>query len=108
MPDKWSNVSLKTSTSDLLTFVKVKLRALRQLIREEYLHGVPEWQLRQDTSEFVDQIRDRIMSYVLVNKSENGMDRQEAISAMNDTCDELEAKVFDVLENELWSFTRQV
>lgn len=88
--------------------MKVKLGTLRQLIKEEYLHGVPEWQLRQDTHEFVNQIRDRIKSYVLVNKSENNLDQQQAFSAMNDACDELEDRVYDVLEQELWSFTRRV
>lgn len=77
-------------------------------IQEEYLHGVPEWQLRQDVTEFVDQIRGRIESYVLINKSQTGTDRAEAFSAMNQVCDELEEKVYAVLENELFSFIRQI
>ena len=88
--------------------MKVRLGDLRRLINEEYLHGVPEWQLRQDTATFVDVLRDRIKSYVLINKSENALDREEAISAMNDVCDELEEKVYDVLEDQLFSFTRRV
>lgn len=88
--------------------MKVRLSELRSLIREEYLNGVPEWQLRQDTTEFVDRIRDRIKSYVLINKSENTLDRKDAFDAMNDVCDQLEEKVYDVLEDQLWSFTRRV
>jgi hypothetical protein len=88
--------------------MKVRVHELRSLITEEYLNGVPEWQLRKDTSDFVDNIRDRIKRYVLLNKSENSLDRQEAIAAMNDVCDELEEKVYDALEDQLFNFVRRV
>lgn len=88
--------------------MKVKLGELRHLIREEYLRGVPEWELRQDTSEFVDRIRDRITKFILINKSQDAMERQEAIAAMHTVCDELEEKVYDVLEDQLFNFTRKV
>lgn len=88
--------------------MKVKLGELRRLIREEYLQGVPEWQLRHDTAEFVDQIRDRITRFILVNKSQDALERKEAIAAMNTVCDELEEKVYDVLEDQLFNFTRKV
>jgi hypothetical protein len=88
--------------------MKIKVGDLRQLIREEFLHGVPEWRLRQDVSDFVDVIKTRITDFVLINKSDNALDRQEAINAMNDVCVELDAKVYDVLEDQIWNFTRQV
>ena len=88
--------------------MKIKVGDLRQLIREEFLHGVPEWRLRQDVSDFVDVIKSRITDFVLINKSDNAMDRQEAINAMNDVCVELDAKVYDVLEDQIWNFTRKV
>lgn len=88
--------------------MKVKLGELRHLIREEYLRGVPEWELRQDTSEFVDQIRDRITKFILINKSQDTMERKEAIAAMHTVCDELEEKVYDVLEDQLFNFTRKI
>ena len=88
--------------------MKIKVGDLRQLIREEFLHGVPEWRLRQDVSDFVDVIKSRITDFVLINKSDNSLDRQEAINAMNDVCVELDSKVYDVLEDSVWSFTRRV
>ena len=88
--------------------MKVKAGSLRRMIAEEYLSGVHEWQLRQDTSEYVDKIRGRITSYILLNKSQTGNDQREAIAAMNDVCDDLEKKLYDVLEDQLWSFTRRV
>lgn len=88
--------------------MKVRLGALRTLIREEYLQGVPEWQLRQDTSEFVDRIRDRIKRFILLNKSQTALDQREAIAAMNQVCDDLEERVYDVLEDQLFNFVRKV
>jgi hypothetical protein len=87
--------------------MKVRVGDLRRVIKEEYLNGVPEWQLRQDTSDFVEQIRKRIKGFILVNKSLTGVDRAEAIGAMNQVCDQLEEKVYDVLEDSLFNFTRK-
>lgn len=88
--------------------MRVRVGDLRSLVKEEFLHGVPEWQLRQDTTDFVKVIRDRIARYVMLNKSDNVADRREALQAMNDVCDELEEKVYDVLDAQLFNFTRRV
>jgi len=79
-----------------------------RVLHEAYLNGVPEWQLRQDTTDYVDQIRVRIKQFILLNKSQSSSDQREAINAMNDVCDELEMKLYDQLENSLFDFTRRV
>ena len=88
--------------------MKITLGELRNILKEEYLHGVSEWQLREDTSGFVEKIRERCTQFILLNKSETNSDQREAIAAMNDVCDELEDKVYDVLEQQLWSFMRRI
>ena len=89
--------------------MKMTVGQVKRLIKEEaYLHGVPEWALRQDTSDYVDQVRKRIKEYILLNKSENPSDQREAIAAMNDVCDEMEKKLYDVLEDSIFNFTRRV
>jgi hypothetical protein len=88
--------------------MKITLEDLRQLINEDYLHGVSEWQLREATTDFVDDIRAMVKRYILLNKSENTADQREAIAAMNDVCDDMEKKVYDVLETCLFEFTRRV
>jgi len=88
--------------------VRIELRELRQIISETLADGVPEWQLRQDTSTFVDRIRDRIVRTVLMNRSENGIERKHALDAMNDVCDELERKVYDLLDDALFAYSRKV
>lgn len=74
----------------------------------ESLNGVPEWQLRQDTSEFVERLRDRITRYVMLSRSRDPQDRRDAIAAMNLACDALEERVYDVLEDALFAFSRTV
>jgi hypothetical protein len=81
---------------------------LRRLIKEEQLHGVSEWQLREATTDYVDNIRDMIKRYILLNKSQNPTDQREAIAAMNDVCDDMEGKLYDVLEDSLYAFVRRV
>jgi hypothetical protein len=88
--------------------MKATVGEVKQIIREEYLSGVPEWALRQDTTDYVDRIRDRIKKYILLNKSENPADQREAIAAMNDVCDDMEEKLYDVLEDSLYAFVRRV
>jgi len=85
-----------------------KMTKVDDPLKEEYLNGVPEWQLREDTATYVNQIRDRIKQYIMLNKSNNGADQREAIRAMNDVCDEMELKLYDVLEDSLFSFVRRV
>lgn len=88
--------------------MKTRVGDLRNIIREEFLNGVPEWELRQDTSKFVEAIRGKIERYILLNKSETGVERAEAIKSMNDTCDILEDKLYGVLEDSLYGFTRRI
>ena len=80
----------------------------RSVLPEEYLHGVPEFALREDTARFVERLRERIKGYIMINKSENPSDQREAIAAMNDVCEDLEEKLYDVIEDALFSFTRRV
>lgn len=92
--------------------MRLTLEELRRLVQEDmsgaYLHGVPEWALRQDTTAYVDGIRKRIKQYILLNKSENPNDQREAIDAMNAVCDDLEKKLYGVLEDTLYAFMRRV
>jgi hypothetical protein len=84
------------------------IQQLREIINEEYLRGIPEFVLRQATTKYVDEIRQHLKAFVLLNKSENGVERKEALDSMNETVDSLEEKVNQLLQDELWAFTQQV
>lgn len=88
--------------------MKARLGDVRRTIREELLHGVPEWQIREDASRFVETLRDRITGYIRANKSTTTEQSTEAIESMNAVCDELEDKVYDLVQNQLFAFVRNV
>lgn len=88
--------------------MRVRFSELRSLLREELLHGVPEWQIREDSTRFVELLRDRITGYIRANKSGSSDQTAEAIEAMNDVCDELEDKVYDLVQDQLFAFVRRV
>lgn len=88
--------------------MKVRLKEVRKIIREEYLRGVPEHVLRQATEKYVDEIRKHVFGFILANKSQTDADRRAALSACNEVMDELETKANALLEDQLFSFIRQV
>jgi hypothetical protein len=88
--------------------MKTSLGNIRELIREEYLRGVPEFVLRQATQKYVEEIRTHVFKFILANKSQTGPDQRAAIAAANVVLEELEEKANDLLEDQLWSFLKQV
>ena len=86
--------------------MRVTVSELRSIIREEFMRGVPEWALRQSTTEYVESIRQHITRYILNAKSENGFEQREAIAVMNETLEDLEEKVNAVLEDTLYSYVQ--
>jgi hypothetical protein len=88
--------------------LKVRLGDLKQVIREEYLRGVPEFVLRQATTKYVDEIRKHIFQFILANKSTTGVDQRESFAAANQVLEDLEEKANDLLEDQLFQFIRSV
>jgi len=88
--------------------MKMRVDELRGVIREEYLRGVPEFVLRTATKKYVDEIRQHVARYIMANKSNTSADRREAIAAADDVLEDLESKVNDLLEDQLFAFARRV
>jgi hypothetical protein len=88
--------------------MKVRVGDVRRVIREEYLRGVPTFVLRQATERYVDEIRQHIKRFILMNKSVTDIDSRSAIAAANEVLDELEEKANDLLEDQIWSFIQKV
>jgi len=81
---------------------------LRKLIKEEYLKGVPDFALRQTTEKYIEDVRKLMFRYVLANKNKNQIEQHQAIRAVDQVLEELEVKVNDLLEEELYQFVRSV
>lgn len=88
--------------------MKLTKEQLRELIKEEYLRGVPEYILRQATTKYVDDIRKQLFKYIISNKSLTGQSQREALSAANEVLEDLEEKANDLLEEQLFEFMRKV
>lgn len=88
--------------------MKVRLGDVKKLIREEFLRGIPEFVLRQATERYVDEIRQHINKFITANKSENGIDQQNAMEAANSVLEDLQEESFNLLNDKLWTFIQQV
>lgn len=88
--------------------MKIRVGQLKRAIREEYLRGVPEFILRQATTRYVDEIRQHIKRYIVMNKSRDPDQQREAIAAANAVLEDLEEKSNDLLDDQLWTFIKQV
>ena len=87
---------------------RVKVRELKKLVREELLRGIPEFVLRQATERYVEEVRNHLKRFIMMNKSEDPRAQREAIASANDMLEKLEEKSFDILEDQLWMFLRNI
>jgi hypothetical protein len=88
--------------------MKLTQEQLRELIKEEFLRGVPEFVLRQATTKYVEDVRRQLFKYIMSNKSLTGQSQREALSAANEVLETLEEKANDLLEEQLFEFMRKV
>lgn len=87
--------------------MQVTVAELRQLIREEFMRGVPSWALRQATTNYVDEVRQHVKRYILNVKSNSGVEQREAIAEMDVAMEDLEEKVNEILEDVLFAYVQR-
>lgn len=87
--------------------MKIRARELRQVIREEFMRGVPEFALRKASQDCVDQLRDSIKRFILL-RSENPAQQRQMIAAAAPVLEELEEKIYADIEDKLYQFLQQV
>lgn len=83
--------------------MKLRIGDLRQIISEEYLRGVPEFVIREETRKFVDGIRQQLRRHVFMTMGNPVMER-ENLAAANEVLTELEAEALKLVEQKLWKF----
>ncbi len=88
--------------------MKVTVRELRQIVREEYLHGVPEFMFREATHKYVEEIRQHIKKFILQSKSDDFIAQRESINTMNDVLEQLEEEANALLEDKLFQYLQSV
>lgn len=88
--------------------MKLRLGELKDLLNEEYLRGIPEYALRQETEKYIEGIKRLLFKFILANKSKTPSEQREAMAAANVILEELETEANDLLEEQLWAFIRQI
>jgi len=83
--------------------MKISEHEPRQIIREEFMQGVPEFMLRQASNEFVDKISQHIQKFV-ATRAENPTHAREMLQSANETLNSLNEKVYALVEEKLWEF----
>lgn len=90
--------------------MKIKLGDLKKMLKEEYdfVRGVPEFALRQATKKYVEELRQQIRRYILMNKSGSTKEQHTVAVLSEDALDELEKELNDLVKDKLAQFIRQV
>lgn len=95
-------------SSDESSLVKTTLGEIKKVIHEEALRGIPDFVLRQTAESFAEEVREQLVRFVTANKSQSPIERKQALDAANEVVEELEKKAYNLLEEELWAFLRNV
>lgn len=77
------------------------------ILAEEFIKGIPEFVLRQTTENYVEQIKDHLVKHILMWKSTTEAQRQLALAAADETMNDLEKKILNLLESSLHGFVNQ-
>lgn len=89
--------------------MKLSLKRVRELVREELLRGIPDFVLRQAASKFVGELRQHMLRYVnQIASDSTPASRADRIQAINQTLVELENEIHELLEEKLMNYLRQV
>lgn len=86
--------------------MKIKLNDLKDVIREEFMKGVPEFMLREATDECVGKIRMHMKRYIQ-QRAQNPRHSREMMDEANATLDELETEMYELVEKKIWKFAQQ-
>ena len=84
--------------------MKIQLSELRQLIVDEYTRGLAEWQLQLTTKEYVDKLREQILSSILKGNATSSEDLRYKTEVLDKVLGELGDEVHALLEDKLMSY----
>lgn len=86
--------------------MKIKLNVLKDVIREEYMKGIPEFMLREATDECVGKIRNHMKRYIQ-QRAQNPKHARDMMAEANASLDELETEMYELVEKKIWKFAQQ-
>jgi hypothetical protein len=86
--------------------MKVSLKELRQLVREEILRGIPEFAVRDAARRYADTIRQHVKRHITMTVK-SPVDLQEMLDASNQVIHELELEATELANNKLYQFMQK-
>jgi hypothetical protein len=87
---------------------KLSERRLREIIKEEYLKGIPDFVVLQAAEELAEKIKASLVKYTLLNKSTSQEEKQRVARSIDATVNDLESRVREVIKEHIWQFLRHV
>lgn len=93
---------------NLVMVVKIRIADLKKLLKEDYVQGIPDFLLRDESKKFVDNIRQLVRRSIDQHHSSDPEVRQEALQAAEESLNSLELEVHELLQSKLWRYLSQV
>lgn len=85
--------------------MKMTQHELRQIIREEFMRGVPEFVLRQIASNCANEVKLQTERFIQ-QRAETPSRAKHMHKKANDALAELEKEIYDLIEEKLFSFVQ--
>jgi hypothetical protein len=84
--------------------MKKSMGEIRNMIKEELMVGVPEYQFRNASSDYIDAIKKLLRRNILLDKSKTPAQRQQAFIIASKLMKELEEDVNEKMQDTLHRF----
>jgi len=83
--------------------MKISKQELKQIIREEFMRGVPEFMVRQASIDCIEVLRQHIQKFIGL-RAQNPTQAREMLQSANEVLKELEVEMNRLIEDKLWKF----
>lgn len=87
--------------------MKLSVRQLKNLVKEDYMKGMPEFVLRQAADNCVNDVKKHIVKGISM-RAKNATEQREMIAAANVVLEELRAELYAKLEDKLFQFLQEI
>lgn len=79
---------------------------IRQIIREEFMRGVPEFMLQQATDDCINNLRQHMKRFV-ATRADNPTHARELYTLVDETLQDLTEEMNVLIQDKLWAFMQQ-
>jgi hypothetical protein len=86
--------------------MKMTEHDLRQIIREEFMRGVPEFVFRQAAEECTSRLRQHVEKFVQM-RAQNPKHMREMMEKVNVSLESLREEMYQLIEDKLFSIVQQ-